>query len=155
MDGKDELILEMIEGNARVSYQELGDAVGISRVAAKKRVMKLEREGIIRGYNTCIYREDEVTMFLDIVTAPGKMEEVIRVLGDRTAYIRQVFETTVENHVHIVAVSDQATNLGYLIKMIRKKCGDNIIEMHSQTVKKVIKDVYANIDYEPDGEVKK
>ena len=145
MDKIDEQILELIKGNARMSYQELGVAIGMSRVAAKKRVDKLEREGIIRGYNTCIYRDDEVTMFIDIVTAPGKMEEVIKVLCNRTAYIRQIFKTTMGNHVHIVALSDQAANLGYLVKMIEKNCGDNIVKIDHHTVTEVVKDVYANI----------
>ena len=62
LDKTDELILDLLKGNARMSYEELGQAIGMSRVAAKKRVAKLEKEGIIRGYNTCIYREGEVTL---------------------------------------------------------------------------------------------
>jgi DNA-binding Lrp family transcriptional regulator len=54
MDQTDLKITELLKGNARMSYQELGDQIGMSRVAAKKRVRKLEEEGIIRGYNTCI-----------------------------------------------------------------------------------------------------
>ncbi len=54
MDRTDERILDLLKGNARMSWKELGDAVGMSRTAAKKRVEKLEREGIIRGYNTCV-----------------------------------------------------------------------------------------------------
>ena len=149
MDKIDEKILDLLKGNARMSYQELGDAIEMSRVAAKKRVQKLEQEGIIRGYNTCIYREDEVTMFIDIVAAPGKLEDVIAVLCNRTAYIRQIFRTTKENHIHAVAVSDQVSNLKYLTKMIRKKCGDDIVEIHCHAVKEVIKDVYGGIRYEP------
>ncbi|MCR5397614.1 MAG: winged helix-turn-helix transcriptional regulator [Lachnospiraceae bacterium] len=54
MDQIDEKILELMKGNARISFQELGDKLGMSRVAAKKRVLKLEKAGIIRGYNTTI-----------------------------------------------------------------------------------------------------
>ena len=155
MDKTDEKILKLIEGNARMSFQELGDAIGMSRVAAKKRVRKLEQAGIIRGYNTCIYREDEITMFIDIVTAPDKLEQVLENVTNRTAYIRQIFRTTKENHLHIVAVSDQVSNLKYLIRMIQKKCGDDIMEMHCHAVTEVIKDVYGGITYEqrsePDG----
>ncbi len=152
MDRTDERILDLLKGNARLSYQELGDAIGMSRVAAKKRVQKLEREGIIRGYNTCIYRADEITMFIDIVTAPGKFEEVLRYVSTRTAYIRQIFRTTKENHIHIVAVSAQASNLRYLTRMIQKKCGDDIMEIHCYAVKEVIKDVYGGIRYEQRSE---
>ena len=111
MDRIDEQILEIMKGNARISMQELGDAIGMSRVAAKKRVQKLERDGIIRGYNTCIYRDDEITMFIDIVTAPDKYEDVLQKVSYRTEYIRQIFRTTKANHIHMVAVSDSVSNL--------------------------------------------
>lgn len=148
MDKTDMQITELLKGNARMSYQELGDRIGLSRVAAQKRVRKLEEAGIIRGYNTCIYLEDEVTMFIDIVTLPGKFEEVLKYVCTRTAYIRQIFRTTKENHIHMVAVSDSAHNLSYLTRMIRKKCGDSIVELHCHAVKEVIKDVYGGIRYE-------
>ena len=82
-----------------MSFQEIGNAVGMSRVAAKKRVKKLENQGVIRGYNTCIYREDEITLFIDIVTVPGKYEDVLKYVTAHTAYIRQIFRTTKENHI--------------------------------------------------------
>ena len=55
MDKTDEKILDLLKGNARMSYQELGDAIGMSRVAAKKRVQKLENEKIIRRYKRIIF----------------------------------------------------------------------------------------------------
>ena len=48
MDKTDEKILDLIKGNARMTYQEIGDFIGISRVAAMKRVRKLEESGIIK-----------------------------------------------------------------------------------------------------------
>ena len=148
LDRTDERILSLLKGNARISYQDLGNAIGLSRVAAKKRVQKLEREGIIRGYNTCIYREDEITMFIDIITVPDKFDDVLQYVSTRTAYIRQIFTTTRENHIHIVAVSDQSSNLRYLTRMIMKACGDDIVNCQYRTVKEVIKDVYGGIRYE-------
>ena len=46
MDSIDETILDLIKGNARMSYQELGEKLGMSRVAAKKRVSCLKRAGL-------------------------------------------------------------------------------------------------------------
>ena len=148
MDKTDERILDLLKGNARMSFQELGDQIGMSRVAAKKRVQKLEQEGVIRGYNTCIYREDQYTAFIDITTTPEGFSKVLRYITDRTAYIRQIFRTTKENHLHIVAVSDEVANLKYLVKMIRKSCKDEIKEISCHGVKEVIKDVYGGIGYE-------
>ncbi len=145
MDERDEKILDLMQGNARLSYSELGEALGISRVAAKKRVLKLEREGIIRGYNTCIYREGEVTLFIDIVTLPGRFESVLDYLSFRTAFVRQIFTTTKEDHIHLVAVSESVRDLNYLVKMIRKNCGDDIAELYCHAAKEVIKDVYGSV----------
>lgn len=148
MDKTDERILDLLKGNARMSFQELGDQIGMSRVAAKKRVQKLEQEGVIRGYNTCIYREDQYTAFIDITTTPEGFSKVLRYITDHTAYIRQIFRTTKENHLHIVAVSDEVANLKYLVRMIRKSCKDEIKEISCHGVKEVIKDVYGGIGYE-------
>ena len=46
MDQVDEQILELMKGNARISYQEIGDSLGMSRVAAKKRVKKGATMGV-------------------------------------------------------------------------------------------------------------
>ena len=44
MDKTDERILDIMKDDARISFQELGEKLGISRVAAMKRVRKLEDE---------------------------------------------------------------------------------------------------------------
>lgn len=152
MDRTDEKILDMMKGNARISYQELGDAVGMSRVAVKKRVDKLVREGIIRGYNTYICRDDEITMLIDIITEADRIDTVLKYVSTRTAFIRQIFTTLKKNHIHMVAVSDSTTDLKYLIDMIQKDCCDDIAELHCHVVKEVIKDVYGGIRYEQKSE---
>ena len=145
MDQRDEQILNLLQGNARLSYQELGDALGISRVAAKKRVQKLEQDGIIRAYNTCIYRPEEITLLMDIVAQPGRVDDILRYITGRTAYIRQIYRTTQKNHLHIVAVGPSVAELKYLIKMIEKNCGDCIESLTHHGVTEVVKDVYGKI----------
>ena len=158
MDKTDEKILSLLQGNARMSFQELGDALGMSRVAAKKRVTKLEKESIIRGYNTCIYRDGEITVLIDIVTMPEKFEEVLKYVSMRTINVRKIFTTTKENHIHMEAVSDSIQNLKYMTNIISKHCGEGIVEYHVHAVKEVVKDVYGGVSYDdykrgkdPDG----
>ena len=114
MDNIDKKILDLLKGNARMSYQELGEKLGMSRVAAKKRVSRLEQAGIIRGYNTCIYRVDEVTLFIVLVIKPEAFDRVLEYVSTRTAFVRQIFTTTKANHIHMVAVSDSVNDLKYL-----------------------------------------
>ncbi len=152
MDKTDKKILDMIKGNARMSYQQIGDSLGISRVAAKKRVDKLEKAGIIRGYNTYIKRDDEIMMLIDIITDEGAFDRVLRYVATRTAFVRQIYTTHKENHIHMVAVSDSPKDLKYLAKMIEKDCHEDIVELHVRQVQEVIKDVYGGIKYEPGSE---
>ncbi len=148
MDEKDKQILNMIKGNARMSYQEIGDALGISRVAAKKRVTKLESEGIIRQYNTYIRRDDEITMLIDIITTPDGFDRVLDYVATRTEDVRQIFTTMKEHHIHLVAVSTSSQKINYMAKIIRKACINDIEEYHARTVREIIKDVYGGIEYE-------
>ena len=152
MDEKDKQILKELKGNARMSYQELGDKLGISRVAAKKRVKKLEDEGIIRQYNTYIKRDDEITMLIDIITTPDGFDRVLEYVATRTVYVRQIFTTMKEYHIHLVAVSDSSEQINYMAKIIRKACINDIEEYHARTVREVIKDVYGGIEYERKSE---
>ncbi|WP_024865656.1 Lrp/AsnC family transcriptional regulator [Butyrivibrio sp. FCS014] len=148
MDEKDKQILDMIKGDARKSYQEIGDALGISRVAAKKRIAKLKEAGIIRQYNTYIKRDDEITMLIDIITTPEGFDRVLEYVATRTVYVRQIYTTLKENHIHLVAVSDSLEQINYLAKIIKKACIDDIVEYHARQVREIIKDVYGGIEYE-------
>ncbi len=146
MDGTDKKLLDLIKGKARMSYQEIGDALGMSRVAAKKRVDKLEKAGIIRGYNTYIKRDDEVTMLIDIITTPEGFDRVLEYVATRTMYVRQIYTTHKENHIHLVAVSDSPEDIKYMAKIIEKACSDDIKEYHARQVRQIIKDVYGGIN---------
>lgn len=148
MDGTDKKILDMIKGDARKSYQAIGDELGISRVAAKKRIDKLEKTGVIRQYNTYIKRDDEITMFIDIITKPEGFDRVLEYLCTRTMFIRQIFTTLEEYHIHIVAVSDSPEELMYMTRIIKKTLSKDIEKYHCTQVREVIKDVYGGIDYE-------
>ncbi len=152
MDGTDKKILNLIKGNARMSYQEIGDAIGMSRVAAKKRIDKLEAAGVIRGYNTYIRDDSEITVLIDIVTTSEGFEKALKYVATRTAFVRQIYTTTKENHIHMVAVSDSGKDLKYLTRMIQKDCGEWIQEIHVHAVREIIKDVYGGIKYEQRSE---
>lgn len=45
-------LLEALQQNARLSYSELGQRVGLTAPAVAERMRKMEEQGIIRGYHT-------------------------------------------------------------------------------------------------------
>ena len=144
LDEKDEKILELLRGNARMSWEDLGKHLGITRVAAKKRVQKLEEAGIIRGYNTCIYRDGEIKAFLDIETSFEAYDDVLRYVSTHSAWVRQIYTMVKENHIMMVAVTKSSEDLRYLARTIAKHEGVKTIRLNA--VSEVIKDVYGGID---------
>jgi DNA-binding Lrp family transcriptional regulator len=51
MDEIDHRIIALLRENARRSFQDIGERVSLSAPAVKRRVDRLERDGIIRGYS--------------------------------------------------------------------------------------------------------
>lgn len=51
LDQTDRHILAILQADGKLSYQELGEAVGLSAPAAFQRVRKLESAGVIAGYH--------------------------------------------------------------------------------------------------------
>lgn len=114
LDGLDELdqkIVRLLIENARVSYSDLGDKIGLSRVAVKARIQALERRGIIEEYTTVITPQKisgAVSCYFEIETTPGSLSEVIDILnGDDT--VTQIYRVTGRDklHVHAVAASGE------------------------------------------------
>lgn len=54
LDEKDNAIIQLLRENARLSYSDIGDKIGLSRVAVKNRVKTLEEKGVIKGYHAQI-----------------------------------------------------------------------------------------------------
>ena len=82
LDGLDQKIVRLLIENARISYSDIGEKVGISRVAVKTRIQALEQRGIIEEYTTVInpqkisgavscYFEMEVFLHTVIDALPG------------------------------------------------------------------------------------
>jgi DNA-binding Lrp family transcriptional regulator len=53
-DKTDEQIVALLRENARRSYEDIGKRVSLSAPAVKRRVDRLEAEGVIRGYTATI-----------------------------------------------------------------------------------------------------
>ena len=51
LDRIDQQIIDLLTHHARMSYVEIGQKVGLSRVAVKTRIQSMEEKGIIEEYN--------------------------------------------------------------------------------------------------------
>ena len=115
MDSTDEKLLNLMKGNARISYEELGKQLGMSRVAAMKRVKKLEKEGVIRGYNTYICWKDEVMGFIDIEASSGKMGDILEYI--RSGYDAAQIAMATASDINLVALKvSELSRRGYTFR---------------------------------------
>ncbi|MGC4804887.1 Lrp/AsnC family transcriptional regulator [Micromonospora sp. DT233] len=74
MDAIDRSLVELLQGNARLSYAELARQVGLSAPAVHERVGKLENSGVIRAYRAEVDAEAVgrgVTALIGIVEDSG------------------------------------------------------------------------------------
>ena len=112
LDGLDQKILRLLIENARISYSDIGDRIGISRVAVKARIQALEQKGIIEEYTTVINPQKisgAVSCYFEIETTPGSLSEVTQILNQNDT-VTQIYRVTGKDklHVHAVAASGEA-----------------------------------------------
>ena len=94
LDGLDELdqkIVSLLIQNARMSYSEIGQQIGISRVAVKMRVQALEQKGIIEEYTTIINPQKisgAVSCYFEIETKPETLADVTKILEQNRTVIQ-------------------------------------------------------------------
>lgn len=89
MDAIDLRLVELLRGNARLSYAELARQVGLSAPAVHERVGKLEAGGVIRGYRADVAPE---SVGLGVTALIGIVEDSTADTDDVLAALRQMPE---------------------------------------------------------------
>ena len=72
LDSFDQQILSLLTKNARYSYSEIGDIIGLSRVAVKSRIDALEKKGIIEEYTTIINPQKSAEPYDHLLLSSGR-----------------------------------------------------------------------------------
>ena len=147
IDNTNKDILRLLKNNGRMSFTEIGEKLKLSRVAVKKRVAKLEEQGIIRGYKAVIHREGAVKMYMEIITVDEEADELLDYLN-RTGYVTELYIMTGKNRIHATAVAPEVSELKYLTKMLQKTFPDKIKRMECHAVKEVLRDEKEGVEYD-------
>lgn len=111
LDGLDQKIVRLLIENARISYSDIGEEIGLSRVAVKARIQALEQRGIIEEYTTVINPQrigSAVSCYFEIETMPHCLAEVTQILNQQDT-VTQIYRVTGKDklHVHAVAASSE------------------------------------------------
>ena len=117
LDDLDQKIIRCLIQNARMPYSEIGQQVGISRVAVKMRVQALEKKGIIEEYTTIINPQKisgAISCYFEIETVPDTLEEVISIL-EKNDTVTQIYRVTGKSRLHVHVVSPSQEELEQLL----------------------------------------
>ena len=147
MDDTNKSILRILRDYGRMPFSEIGKKLGISRVAVKKRVAKLEAEGVIRGYKAVIHREGAAKMFLILTTTEEAQEEVIYYLN-RSRYAREIYLMTGVGKIMAVVEAPELSELRYLVKMLNKTFSGKIKTGRGNVVAEVIRNDFGGVAYD-------
>ena len=120
LDELDQKIVELLIENARMSYSEIGQRVGISRVAVKARIRALEQRGIIEEYTTIINPQKvngAVSCYFEIELQPQTFPRAVELLKENET-ISQIYRVTGKNRLHVHAVAASGEEMEELIRQV-------------------------------------
>ena len=117
-DALDQKVVRLLIENARASYSDIGQKVGISRVAVKTRIQALEQRGIIEEYTTIINPQKisgAMSCYFEIETEPDTLTQVTEIL-ERNEIITQISRVTGKDKLHVHAVASSNEEMETLIR---------------------------------------
>lgn len=113
LDALDQRILVALQGNGRLSYEELGSTVGLSASAALRRVKRLEEAGVIAGY-VALVRARRVGLSL---TAYVNVRMSKHSEGDKRSPM-DLFSAAVQTWPEVVECVSLTGEMDFLLKVL-------------------------------------
>lgn len=149
LDEFDNKIIDILKDNARLSYSEIGEKIGISRVSVRKRMEALEEKGIIQGYKAIIDPTKVpggVEFILDVDTTPEYYEEVVEWLS-RNKFINQIYSVSGECAIHATGRVSNPRNLELLSKSLYREAKKGVLRISGKIVLSTLMDRDGGVDY--------
>ena len=120
MDEVDQKIVQLLIKNARMSYSDIGQQVGISRVAVKSRIKAMEEKGVIEEYTAIINPQKisgAVSCYFEIELSPEHFEEAVNILRENPI-ITQIYRVTGRCRIHVHAVASSNEEMDNLLARV-------------------------------------
>ena len=120
LDALDRRLVDLLTQNARYTYSELGERLGLSRVAVKNRMDALEERGIIEGYTVIVNPQklgSAVSCYYELEARPDALPEILRRL-EACPTVTQIYRVTGECCLHIHAVAADQEELERLMNEV-------------------------------------
>ena len=120
LDALDQQIVSLLIENARLSYSDIGEKVGLSRVAVKSRIQALEQRGVIEEYTTIINPQKisgAVSCYFELEFSPAGFGEAVARL-EACPTVTQIYRVTGSHKLHVHAVAASAEEMERLIREV-------------------------------------
>lgn len=142
LDEVDRTIITLLTKNARMSYVDIGEAVGLSRVAVKARISALEERGIIEEYTTIINPQkisSAVSSYYEIELEPRYYQEVIDILENNDT-VTQIYQVSGKHKLHVHAVAEDNDGMEAFLNNVMYKL-PGVLSLDCNIILSRIKDI--------------
>lgn len=123
LDEIDNQIINLLIEDARLTYSEIGEKVGLSRVAVKNRVSALEEQGIIKGYHADVNPMEAPKMmtFVAVIKTRADSYDLISEALEREACVVTLCKMSGDNILHAICVADSMAEMNNFAWRVRNK----------------------------------
>lgn len=123
VDEIDENILRLLEENARMSYVEIGNIVGLSEGAIRNRIQNLVGENVITKFTIEKSTSHGVRALTMIAVKPAIPTFEVSKMVSELEGVERIYEVTGEYDIVLVSSSPNIDGINVCIEDIRKILG--------------------------------
>lgn len=123
LDEIDNQIVNLLIEDAKLTYSEIGEKVGLSRVAVKNRVSALEERGIIKGYHADVdpLEAPKMMTFVAVIKTRADSYDLISDALEQEACVITLCKMSGDNILHAICVADSMAEMNKFAWKVRNK----------------------------------
>jgi DNA-binding Lrp family transcriptional regulator len=140
LDGTDNKIINLLQGNGRMSYSEIGNIVGLSRTSVKNRISELEEKGIISGYRAIINPQNApemMTFIMNVETQAEQFENAKKKLMEAEETVT-IIQTTGNCHLVVICQTSTVQEMRIFVNKAYKEI-EGITSINAHAVLDILK----------------
>jgi len=123
MDAKDQILLKLVEADARLTYAEIGERVGLAPSTVHDRIRKLEKSGVIKAYRAEIDLERAgypITAFVSLILRPASPADVPARIAE-LPLVESCYSVAGDNSYALVVRAPSTKDVEELLDALRSK----------------------------------
>lgn len=134
IDEKDQKIIALLSKDARMTYSDIGEKVGLSRTAVKNRVAVLEQKGIIGGYRAVVNlppSSERMAFIVNVETKAEHFEQVVQLFAQAPETVTLVQTTGSCRLVAVCVAADVKAMKTFINRIYRQSQGITYVNANS------------------------